>query len=190
MAVLYGCNQPQVRSIAQIKPGKYFSVTVEQDGRPVPIDDHTAYIHRRPFTLVFAMRNLDAVMVNASFSPKLYVAARDGKSLGSVLPLEGRGMAEDLFNVRREIFIRDDGYHFWHYYGPKNHRFDSVERVENLWICRRTIERCLVGRGTRTVDLSKMSQRGIYLVFTKTAWDKTTKKRVEKQTERLRILFR
>jgi len=191
LPLLVGCPNSGGPAVVagKLGPGESFAVAIEQDGRAVPVRDHQVRLKRKAFAVVLAFGRLDGVMVNASFSPRLYEAALERRPLAGVLPLPKRGLAEELFNPDREIFVTDSAYHHWYYFSPKIHRFDSVEKVGEVWVCRRGVQRYRQDGRSGAADLRKIDRRDLYLVFTKTDWSGDHTRRIEKQTEYLHVVF-
>ena len=78
LPLLAGCPNSGGPAVVagKLEQGEFFAVAIEQDGKAVPVRDHQVRLKRKAFAIVLAFGRLDGVMVNASFSPRLYEAAR------------------------------------------------------------------------------------------------------------------
>src|SRR5512140_545673 len=83
---------PPEQRLTVLRPA--FEVTLEQDGRAVPISSGEATIARRPFKLVVVTRDpRQGILMNVSLASDLYDAARRGDRLEDDFG-PGTGMAE------------------------------------------------------------------------------------------------
>jgi hypothetical protein len=144
-----------------------FQISIEQDGRLVPIKDNTVRIRRAPFAIVVGMNEPMGILVIPSIDPEFYDLARKGAPWEKIT--EKTGMAEDNFNPGKEIVLFGDVPSYWHYIDDANHRFSTITKEENgLIVCRRNIENLVVvrenGEETR-IAVAKSKQKALFLVF-------------------------
>jgi len=179
-------------SPAQLAEGQAFAVAVRQDGRTVPVRDHTVWLARRPFALVFAFGRLERVLVHASFEPTMFEAVAAGRPMASVLPLPHRTPPAPLFNPDRTLAVRDEAYQLWYYLGPAIHRFDEdgIREIGGGYVCRRTVRAYAAGPDQPVRAIAQTGPHTLYLVLTDTDLDPGTKRRTQGQTERLKLIFR
>ena len=142
------------------------SARIIQDGKAVVVRDGLARLKKAPFALVFRLpaKGRQAVLVHALLTSEFYDHARAGKALSDKLPFEATGMAEFCFNPDRQIFVKREGYNYWHYAGDRAHRFDRVERAGDSLVCTRTLVRYWRARG-RTESFRRIGDKALYLVF-------------------------
>ena len=78
----------------------------------------------------------------------------------------GFGLAEGYFNDDKQLFLvspRDPGMHYWFYDGDLDHRFDSVRRQGNAWICRRSIANILLPRHRVPTKIEELPGKNLYV---------------------------
>ena len=167
----------------------FFSVTIQQEGRTLPVVDGKVKLARRPFQIVLRMKAKGAVQLNASTDPKLYQAARAGGSVAAVIPLAGTGMAEHDFNPDRDLMLSNSGYHYLHHLGPESHRFDSVRPDGRGFVCTRSVDKLgglSVEEGT---PVARFKGEVLYLVMVKSRFDPDSMLSVAQQVEHLGLVF-
>jgi len=171
--------------------GKYFEVGVEQDGKPVPIDNHQVSLPKKAFTLVFYLKQPDGILINAAVTPESFESARTGKPLKDIMGFDDLGMAEEAFNPKAMLIIASHAPHFWYYANDAEHRFNEVRRANGMFICKRIVANVLYRDTTRKfVSLKEMPENTLYLVFMRTEWTKDFSQQIEKQRDYVKIIFR
>jgi len=172
---------------------KIFSIAIEQDGKPVEIKDHIAILKRKQFTIVLYFSKVDEIglLVNSSFESKSFDSAANGKPISEIAGFAETGMAEYPFNKLKELMITNSAPHYWYYKNKDDHRFDEVKKKENQWVCKRLVSGFMDRDGTRkSFDIDTVDKNELYLVFIKAKWNKDFSKRIEKQRDYLKIIFK
>jgi len=169
-----------------------FALALEQDGRDVPVTHGEAHLAARPFTIVLSFPELRTarIMINASLHPALWEAVRLGRPAGSVLPLSKQALQEPLRNPHQRIFVTDRGYNYWYFLSDKIHRFDGVTGMEGRYTCRRMIACYAPDHQSPSRPISTLAGRTLYLTFVQQDLDPAGGRRVEKQAQPLKIVFR
>lgn len=168
---------------------RFFDVTIVQDGRALMAAGGKVKLKKRPFQVVIRMRAKGAVQLNASTDPKLYQAARAGRSVAEVIPLAGTGMAEHDFNPDRDLMLSNAGYHYLHNSGPDSHRFDSVRPDGQGFVCTRSVDK-LSGLGAgEGLPVSRFKGEVLYLVLVKSKFDPDKMESTAEQVEPLVLVF-
>lgn len=186
-----GCKPYYASEAPQPPAGKHFSVTIEQFGKSIPVKNHEATIEKAPFTIVFYLRQPDAILVNTSFNPSSFYAAKNGVQIEKIRGFRETGMAEYLFNSKRDIMISDEAPHYWFYDNEKEHRFNEVTKKDGILICKRTVENIFFLHPDREIvkveDLRNKEK--LFMVFMKAKWKKDYSGYTEFQREFLKITF-
>lgn len=188
-----GCLEDrQVRSSAAGKgvtdlTNPFFALAIQQNGRKVPIRDHTVVLRPETFDVLVALPQPGGVFVNASRKPDLARYAMRHGRVDDRMPLEA--YSEEPSSI---LTLAPKGYAYWYYMAPGISKFTDVRIVQHprmgrTWVCKKTLN------AWRDANSSpgKMSQlRGteIFLVFVKGDWRE--QRRVEQSHEWLRIVFR
>ncbi len=168
---------------------KKWRVEVQQDGRTIPIKDHTVTVQRKPFDLVFYLPDKTIVLVRAASQPALFDLAKSGKPLGKIFNPSQTGAASAL-NKDEDIFMDDPTLQGgWDYdSSEKDHSFNEVTPAPGgLFKCRRRISN--VFSTGDPVPLGKTDFAAMYLVFLtgRSAADHLSS--VEEQRDYLKIAF-
>ena len=160
-------STPSARVDAPWRADERFRLRVEQRGANVPVADHKVTLARRAFTLVFELRDLDFIKVNASYTPETLERARSNDSLTNPDDAfsEGRGAAEEV-DPPHGIFVDDGSFNYWGWDGD-THRCHVHEVRANLSTCTRIIEKLRTGGEVTLVQ--KSTAKAIYVVVVATA---------------------
>jgi hypothetical protein len=108
------------------------------------------------------------VMIHAAIDRRHYDRARAGRPLDEAFPLEGNGMAEELFNPDRELILAAAAYSAWFYQDERTHRFDQASERGGRVIALRTVAqvRPLGERGLGAPrSIAALKARTLYLVL-------------------------
>jgi hypothetical protein len=166
-----------------------FSVSIEQDGVTVPPKDHVVRIRKDTFGIVVRFPVPDEILVNASFNPASFDAARDGKPFKEIPGFFDLGMAEGTFNEGLFLFVSDHAPNAWYYKNENDHRFDSVTLDAGIITCRRTIARVIFQDSDKAVAVKDLTRTGLYLVFMHTEWTADYSEQIETRRDYLEIVF-
>lgn len=187
VAVLYGCSSNKnIRTVTT----DIIEVTVEQDGSPIDIVEDTAELRRSKFTLKFRLAGPESILVNASFADETYNNALEGLPLAELAGFRNSGIAEDLFNKDSVIYISHDTPNFWYYTDDTDHRFTSVTKSDNGYICSRDISGVidLDSSGEKT-DLGGIRKKELFLVMIKSEWNEDYTRLIEKSRKIIKLKF-
>jgi len=165
-------------------------VYIEQNGNRVNIVDDTAEIRRTKFIIQFKFSQPDSILINASFHPETFNNAREGLSLNELSGFKNTGISEELYNKESLIYISFDSPNFWYYTDDTDHRFNNVLKSENGFLCVREISGVidLDGSGEKT-DITKISQKEIFLVIIKSDWNADYTRMIEKNRRIIKLKF-
>jgi hypothetical protein len=187
LVLYYGCSSDK-----NIKTdiSDSINVAIEQGGNVINIIDDTAEIRRTKFSIKFKFPEPESILVNASFKSETFNNAWEGLPLGDLSGFKNTGIAEDLFNRESVIYLSKDSPNFWYYADDADHRFNSVLKNENGYLCSRDISGIidLDGSGEKT-DLIKIKENTIYLVIIKIEWNESYTKMIEKSRKLIKLKF-
>lgn len=174
----------------------YFTLGIEQDGKPIPVDKatHSVHLQKKPFKIIFYFEEMSSMLVQASFDPTLMQKAAAGDNMENILQQDGT-IVEDLLNPDSTLYVSEEGlYHNWLYMGPQTHRFDADKGVQEIpesegggFYCVRTVKN--LDEDGQTVPLEDCSRRNIYLVFFKVDRIPGSQRRAERQRDWLVLEF-
>lgn len=152
------------------------ALTVEQDGRVVPIVHHEARVGRRAFAILIRIRgggpaallgSSTGVYLNASFDSRLFDLAvlgtpqptGDGDAFG-----DGSAMAEEA-KPEPTLFLASGGSHYWYWESDTDNRCSSAVRDGDDILCRRVIESLWdIDNGSAAEPIAAHSAPALYLV--------------------------
>lgn len=103
-----------------------FDIDIFQNNRKLKVEDNEVKLERAPFYFrIHLKENVKGVFVQASFDNDLY-RLRKRQSIPGFAYIPSKVMAEDAFNVSKEIIFRNDAsWHLWFYKeGQSEHNFD------------------------------------------------------------------
>lgn len=146
------------------------NVKVFQFGKEIKAINSVYELKPDEFSLHFNVDNTDSFLVGSTFDEDVYRSAQGQADL-EVAWYANTGLAEDLFNPKKQIFISNDAPNYWYFDSKKDHRFDK-DPIGNLikWTAKRTINHFYDldnDKKNKTKDLKK----SIYLIFYKNGND-------------------
>ena len=165
-------------------------IAIEQSGNVIQINDDTAEIRRTNFSIILKFPQPESILINASFKPETFNNAREGLPINELAGFKQTGIPEDLFNRESVIYLSKDSPNFWYYADDSDHRFNSVLKSENGYLCTREISGIvdIDGSGEK-IDLIKIKEDIIYLVLIKVEWNESYTKIIEKDRKFLKLKF-
>ncbi|MBN1942742.1 MAG: hypothetical protein JW849_05540 [Phycisphaerae bacterium] len=194
-----GCddmNAGEKKQTHQSPRPTHFTLGIEQDGRPVPVDKqtHSVRLQKKPFKIVFYFEQMSSMLVQASFEPNLIRKAEAGESMEKLIRQDGT-IVEDLLNPNFTLYVSREGlYHNWLYLGPQTHRFDADKGVQEIpekegggFYCVRTVK--MLDEDGQTFPVEQCPQGKIYLLFFKVDRIPGSQRRAERQRDWLVLDF-
>lgn len=143
---------------------KDFHVFIEQNGKLIEPINGVVNLDKSEFNLVFEFNEPMGLLINGSFKKKTYKLATKGKTKSLLPGFQNTGMAEGLLNPDKEIFLSNDSPNYWFYEDSEKNRFNSIEKVDEKLICKRTIKNLYeVDKKTNT-EIENVN-KPLYLVF-------------------------
>lgn len=116
-------------------------VVIKQDGKIIqPVND-VYELKKTPFLFEITSTNLEGFLVGATTNKDIYAGAL-GLFNAEVPWFQNTGMAEELYNKDKEMFLMDAAPSYWYYTDAKDHRFDKNPKGNiKQWTATRTITR-------------------------------------------------
>lgn len=165
-------------------------VVIEQNGTRIDIIDDTAEIRRSPFSVRIKLSHPDSIVVNASFHPETYNNAREGLPVNELAGFKNTIIEEQLFNKDKVLYISYDSPGIWYYSDDSDHRFSSVLKSENSYLCTREISGIIDLDGSGDIiEISRVKEKEIFIVFLKSEWNKDYTRMIEKSRKILKLKF-
>lgn len=187
VTVYSGCSAD--KNIQNVVPDR-IDVSIEQSGNNINIIDDTAEIRRSKFSIKFKFPQPDNILINASYNSETFNNAKGGLPLNDLLGFKKSGIAEELFNKDSVIYLSSDSPNFWYYADDKDHRFNSVLKIDNGYLCTREISGIidLDGAGEKT-DITRIKKNEIFIVMIKSEWNEDYTKMIEKSRKLIKLKF-
>ncbi|MGK6341129.1 hypothetical protein ACMGDK_02755 [Chryseobacterium sp. DT-3] len=116
-------------------------VVIKQDGKVIePVND-VYELKKTAFLFEITSANLEGFLIGATTDKDIYTAAA-GLYNPEVSWFQNTGMAEELYNKDKELFLMDTAPSYWYYTDAKDHRFDKNPKGNlKQWTATRTITR-------------------------------------------------
>ncbi|MDR6922121.1 hypothetical protein [Chryseobacterium sp. 2987] len=116
-------------------------VVIKQDGKVIkPVND-VYDLKKSAFQFEITSTDLEGFLVGATTNKDIYAAAL-GVYNAEVPWFQNTGMAEELYNKDKEMFLMDQAPSYWYYTDAKDHRFDKNPKGSlKQWTGTRTITR-------------------------------------------------
>lgn len=116
-------------------------VVIKQDGKVIePVND-VYKLKKSAFVFEITATNLEGFLIGATTNKDIYAAAL-GLYNQEVPWFQNTGMAEELYNKDKELFLMDSAPSYWYYTDAKDHRFDKTPKGNvKQWTATRTITR-------------------------------------------------
>ena len=167
-----------------------FAVRIEQGGKPLPIRNHQVKLRKAPFAIFLRFAEpKDAAIVNVSFEPDSARQARDDVPFDQIAGFTGKQIPERRFNPDKVLHVHPTNYGYWNYFSQGSHKFDSVVRSGDLWVCRRTVVAFVAGDGGGPRKISQLPSSEIFLTVINIARPEDSRRRVEKARQFLKLVF-
>ncbi|UKB86123.1 hypothetical protein LF887_11000 [Chryseobacterium sp. MEBOG06] len=116
-------------------------VIIKQDGKVIePVND-VYDLKRSPFLFEITSNNLEGFLIGATTNKDIYAVAL-GIFNSEAAWFQNTGMAEELYNKDKELFLMDQAPSYWYYTDAKDHRFDKNPKGNSKqWTATRTVTR-------------------------------------------------
>ncbi|MGU3375009.1 hypothetical protein [Chryseobacterium sp. M5A1_1a] len=116
-------------------------VAIKQDGKVIEPVNNIYELKKSTFQFEITATDLDGFLIGASTDKSIYTAAVGLYNPG-VSWFQNTGMAEELYNKDKELFLMDTAPSYWYYTDAKDHRFDKNPKGSlKQWTATRTITR-------------------------------------------------
>lgn len=140
-------------------------VVIKQDGKVIqPVND-VYELKKSPFLFEITSNNLEGFLVGATTNKDIYAGALG--LLNTEVPwFQNTGMAEELYNKDKEMFLMDSAPSYWYYTDAKDHRFDKNPKGSaKQWTATRTITRFYDIMVDQPINLKDFDGRVFLLMY-------------------------
>lgn len=140
-------------------------VVIKQDGKVIqPVND-VYELKKSPFLFEITSNNLEGFLVGATTNKDIYAGALG--LLNTEVPwFQNTGMAEELYNKDKEMFLMDSAPSYWYYTDAKDHRFDKNPKGSaKQWTATRTITRFYDIMMDQPINLKDFDGRVFLLMY-------------------------
>ena len=140
-------------------------VVIKQDGKVIePVND-VYELKKSPFLFEITSANLEGFLVGATTNKEIYAGAV-GPFTSEVPWFQNTGMAEELYNKDKEMFLIDSAPSYWYYTDAKDHRFDKNPKGNaKQWTATRTITRFYDIMVDQPINLKDFDGRVFLLMY-------------------------
>ncbi|TZF98500.1 hypothetical protein FW781_00810 (plasmid) [Chryseobacterium panacisoli] len=140
-------------------------VVIKQDGKVIePVND-VYDLKKSTFQFEITSNNLEGFLVGATTNKDIYAGAL-GVLNTEVAWFQNTGMAEELYNKDKEMFLMDSAPSYWYYTDAKDHRFDKNPKGNaKQWTATRTITRFYDIMIDQPIDLKDFKDRVFILMY-------------------------
>ncbi len=140
-------------------------VVIKQDGKVIePVND-VYELKKSPFLFEITSANLEGFLVGATTNKEIYAGAV-GPFTSEVPWFQNTGMAEELYNKDKEMFLMDSAPSYWYYTDAKDHRFDKNPKGNTKqWTATRTITRFYDIMADQPINLKDFDGRVFLLMY-------------------------
>ncbi|WBV60898.1 hypothetical protein PFY12_01970 [Chryseobacterium camelliae] len=116
-------------------------VVIKQDGKVIkPVND-VYELKKSAFQFEITSTDLEGFLIGATADENIYASAVDLYN-PEVQWFQNTGMAEELYNKDKEMYLMDQAPSYWYYTDTKDHRFDKTPKGNlKQWTATRTITR-------------------------------------------------
>lgn len=110
--------------------GRYFSVSIYQNGKIVVPDSGVYGLDKAPFVIIEDFEGIEGVYLNASFHPQ-YFNLKPEDSIPDFNYINSKVIADDTFNTGQSLFVDDELLSYWFYDKKYNwYRFDRGLKID------------------------------------------------------------
>jgi hypothetical protein len=173
------------RSETRLVQGPLFGLQIEQDDKLIVPEGDAYNLKRKKFKIRFFLKKGQQILANFSQNDRLYTAAKKTKSIENILSTEGTGMAETAGNPDKDVWLTDEGWHYWPAEAGEFCRFDSYKEENGVVVGERTIEKFTQDK---PIPFNKIDV--IYLVYCDYGEDKATWQPVINAIDSFKLIFR
>jgi hypothetical protein len=152
----------------QLNTGKRipFKVYIEQDGMRQPLVNNTVSLQKKPFKIVLVLDKSQYINICTSFNKETYSKALANEPYDNLPGFKGGSMAEVDFNPDKQVDIADSGFSTWFYVDDEHHRFNTITKTGDNYVCTREVEQVFFFKGKNIAKIPiKQMNKPIYFVF-------------------------
>ncbi|MFZ4928530.1 hypothetical protein [Chryseobacterium sp. Mn2064] len=138
---------------------------IKQDGKVVEPVNNVYELKKSPFQFEITSTGLEGFLIGATTNKDIYTSA-SGLYNAEVPWFQNTGMAEELYNKDKEMFLMDQAPSYWYYTDAKDHRFDKTPKGNiKQWTATRTITRFYDIMTDQAVHLKDFNENAYILMY-------------------------
>lgn len=139
-------------------------VAIKQDGKPIQAVNGIYQLKKAPFVFEIKASNLEGFLIGATTDEQVYRSAV-GPFNPEVSWFQNTGLAEEEYNISKELYLMDLAPSYWYYTDAKDHRFDKnpVGDLDN-WAAKRSINSFFDVMINQSIDI-KDFDGNVYLLM-------------------------
>ena len=139
-------------------------VQIKQDGQIINSQDGVYHLKKKEFAYVVNAKDIEGFLVGATFDESIYKNAI-GPFNPTVTWFQNTGMAEELYNLEKDMTITDEAPSYWYYTDARDHRFDKTPKgnLKN-WSGTRTVKQVFDVAEGIPQTISEIN-KPIYVIF-------------------------
>lgn len=157
-------------SYLSLQAQEFVNIKIKQDYQTMAAKDGVFKIQRKPFKLVFHVRNTDGFCIGFTQDEDIYRSAI-GEADMEVMWFENTGMAEGRFNEDLTTMISDEAPSYWYFTAIDDHRFDkNPYGTQQEWLAERTVNAFYLTEFSESFKMEEMV-RPVYVVVYEPVYD-------------------
>ncbi len=139
-------------------------VAIKQDGKVIQAVNGVYQLKKAPFAFEITASHLEGFLIGATTDEQVYQSAV-GPFNPEVSWFQNTGLAEDLYNKSKELYLMDLAPSYWYYTDAKDHRFDKnpVGDFDN-WRAKRSVKTLFDVMINQSIDI-KSFDGSVYLLM-------------------------
>lgn len=140
------------------------NVIITQNGKIIEPKNNIYKLRKSTFIFEITAKNIEGFLVGATTNKTIYTSAIN-KYNARAPWFQNTGMAEELYNKDKELFLMDNAPSYWYFTDEKDHRFDKNPKGNlNNWTAKRTITRFYDIMVDQAIDL-KNFDKDVYILM-------------------------
>ncbi|PKF76018.1 hypothetical protein [Chryseobacterium sp. PMSZPI] len=140
-------------------------VIIKQDGKVIEPINNVYELKKSTFLFEIAATNLEGFLIGTTTNEGIYSSAVALYN-PEVAWFQNTGMAEELYNKDKEMFLMDQAPSYWYYTDIKDHRFDKNPKGNlKQWTATRTITRFYDIMVDQPINLKDFNENAYVLMY-------------------------
>lgn len=139
-------------------------VAIKQDGKTIQAVNGIYQLKKAPFVFEITSKDLEGFLIGATTDEQVYQSAV-GPFNPEVSWFQNTGLAEEEYNISKELNLMDLAPSYWYYSDSMDHRFDRnpVGKI-NRWTAKRSVNSFFDVMINQSIDI-KDFDGSVYLLM-------------------------